>query len=44
MPKRKSKMNMETAVRKCVTKKEGRIWEFTEEEEVLEDIHGEAWL
>lgn len=40
MPKRKTKMNMGTAVRKNVTKKEGIIWEFTEEE-VLEDIHGE---
>jgi len=41
MPKRKTKMNMGTAVGKNVTKKEGIIWEFTEEE-VLEDIHGEA--
>lgn len=40
MPKRKTKMNMGTAVGKNVTKKEGIIWEFTEEE-VLEDIHGE---
>lgn len=42
MPKRKTKMNMGTAVRKHVTKKEGIIREYTEEEEVLEDIHGEA--
>lgn len=42
MPKRKTKMNMGTAVRKHVRKKEGIIWEFTEEKEVLEDIHGEA--
>jgi hypothetical protein len=42
MPKRKTKMNMGTAVRKHVTKKEGIIWEYTEEEEVLEDIHGES--
>ena len=42
MSKRKTKMNMGTAVRKHVTKKEGIIWEYTEEEEVLEDIHGEA--
>lgn len=42
MPKRKTKMNMGTAIRKHVTKKEGIIWEYTEEEEVLEDIHGEA--
>jgi len=42
MPKRKTKMNMGTAVRKHVTKKEGIIWDFTEEEEVLEDIHLEA--
>jgi hypothetical protein len=42
MPKRKTKMNMGTAVRKHVTKKEGIIREYTEEEEVLEDTHGEA--
>jgi len=41
-PRVKTKMNMGTAVRKHVTKKEGIIWEFTEEEKVLEDIHGEA--
>lgn len=42
MPKRKTKLNMGTAVTKHVTKKERIIWEYTEEEEVLEDIHGEA--
>lgn len=41
MSKMKTKRRTGTAVRKNVTKKEGRIWEYTEEE-VLEDKHGEA--